>query len=283
MQHALAFKHILENKTISINDGELVVGERGPAPKATPTYPEITCHSVQDLEILDTRPKTWFKVDEKTKAFYKDEIIPFWKGRSIRDRIFAEVSQEWLDAYEAGIFTEFMEQRAPGHTVLDDKIYKKGMLDFKKDIEDAIDGLDFLNDPDAFMKREELRAMAVCCDALIAYGNRHADKARELAKKEKNRARKKELERIAEVCSWVPAHAPRDFWEALQYYWFVHLGVITEYNTWDSFNPGRLDQHLWPFYRKSFSNVSGLSSTTSRRPPKSESRPRKAALIPTLP
>jgi len=256
MQHALAFKHILENKTICINDAELIVGERGPAPKATPTYPEITCHSVQDLEILDTRPKTWFKVDDKTKAFYKDEIIPFWRGRSIRDRIFAEVSQEWIDAYEAGIYTEFMEQRAPGHTVLDDKIYKKGMLDFKKDVGDSIAGLDFLNDPDAFLKREELQAMAVCCDALIAYAGRHAEKARELAKKEKNRERKKELERIAEICSWVPAHAPRDFWEALQCYWFVHLGVITEYNTWDSFNPGRLDQHLWPFYKK------GLKSGT---------------------
>jgi pyruvate formate-lyase/glycerol dehydratase family glycyl radical enzyme len=256
MQHALAFKRILENKIICINDGELIVGERGPAPKATPTYPEITCHSLRDLEILDTRPKTWFKVDEKTKAYYRDEIIPFWKGRSIRDRIFGQVSQEWIDAYEAGIFTEFMEQRAPGHTVLDDKIYKKGMLDFKKDIEDAVAGLDFLNDPQAFMKREELRAMAVCCDALIAYAGRHADKARALAKKEKNRERKKELERIAAVCTWVPAHAPRDFWEALQYYWFVHLGVIIEYNTWDSFNPGRLDQHLWPFYRK------GLKSGT---------------------
>jgi pyruvate formate-lyase/glycerol dehydratase family glycyl radical enzyme len=256
MQHALAFKRILENKIICINDGELIVGERGPAPKATPTYPEITCHSLRDLEILDTRPKTWFKVDEKTKAYYRDEIIPFWKGRSIRDRIFGQVSQEWIDAYEAGIFTEFMEQRAPGHTVLDDKIYKKGMLDFKKDIEDAVAGLDFLNDPQAFMKREELRAMAVCCDALIAYAGRHAEKARALAKKEKNRERKKELERIAAVCTWVPAHAPRDFWEALQYYWFVHLGVIIEYNTWDSFNPGRLDQHLWPFYRK------GLKSGT---------------------
>jgi len=256
MQHALAFKHILAKKSICLNEGELIVGERGPAPKATPTYPEITCHSVQDLEILDTRPKTWFKIDEKTKKFYKDEVIPFWKGRSIRDRIFAEVPPEWIDAYEAGIFTEFMEQRAPGHTVLDDKIYKKGMLDFKKDIEDSIAGLDFLSDPEAFEKREELRAMAVCCDALIAYASRHADKARELAKKEKNRERQKELLRIAEICSWVPAHAPRDFWEALQYYWFVHLGVIIEYNTWDSFNPGRLDQHLWPFYEK------GLKSRT---------------------
>src|SRR5665648_213097 len=61
-------------------------------------------------------------------------------------------------------------------------------------------------------------------------------------------ARRAELEHIAEVCSHVPSHAPRDFWEALQYYWFVHLGVTTELNTWDSFCPGHLDRHLQPFY-----------------------------------
>jgi formate C-acetyltransferase len=250
MQHAMAFKHILENKAIGINAGELIVGERGPAPKSTPTYPEVTCHSVRDLEILDSRPKTWFKSDAKTRKTYKDEIIPFWRGRSMRDRMFAELPEEWKDAYEAGIFTEFMEQRAPGHTVLDDKIYKKGMLDFIADIDAAIAGLDFLNDPEATDKREELRAMRVAAEAIIGYARRHAEKALELAANERNAVRKRELKKIAGVCSRVPAHAPRDFWEALQSYWFIHLGVIIEYNTWDSFNPGHLDQHLWPFYEK---------------------------------
>lgn len=250
VQRALAFRHILENKAICINPGELIVGERGPAPKATPTYPEITAHSLQDLNILDTRKKTSFSVDEDTKKFYKQELIPFWRGKSIRDRIFEEASQEWIDAFEAGIFTEFMEQRAPGHTVLDDKIYRKGFLDFKKDIEQSIERLDFLNDSQAYKKREELKAMSICVEALIMYAGRHAEKVEKLAKKEKNPERKKELEKIAQNCSRVPAHAPRDFWEALQYYWFVHLGVIIEFNTWDSFNPGRLDQHLYPFYKK---------------------------------
>ena len=143
-----------------------------------------------------------------------------------------------------------MEQRSPGHTVLDGKIYRKGMLDFKKDIEAALAKVDYMNDPAAYDKQEELKAMAVSVEGIIAFARRHAEKARELAKGEKAPARKKELERIAEVCDRVPAHAPRDFWEALQAYWFVHLGVITEYNTWDSYNPGRLDQHLWPFYEK---------------------------------
>jgi len=250
MTHALAFKHIMENKAVCINDGELIVGERGPAPKATPTYPEVCIHSLQDLQYLNDRKKTAFASDEATRKLYAEEIIPFWKGRSQRDRIFAEMTPEWIDAYEAGIFTEFMEQRSPGHTVLDGKIYKKGLFDFKKDIEIALAGLDFMNDPEAYDKQEELRAMAVSVDAVITFARRHAALARELAKAEKDAGRKNELERIAEVCDWVPANAPRDLREALQYYWFVHLGVITEYNTWDSFNPGRLDQHLWPFYEK---------------------------------
>jgi len=250
MQHALAFKHVMENKRIVFNDGELIVGERGPAPKATPTYPEVCIHSVQDLQYLNDRKKTAFASDEETRRVYAEEIIPFWQGRSQRDRIFAEMTKEWIDAYEAGVFTEFMEQRAPGHTVLDGKIYKKGMLDFKKDIEAALAGLDFMNDPAAYDKQEELKAMGVSVEAIVAFARRHAEKSRELAKGEKDAGRKKELKRIAEVCDRVPANAPRDFWEALQAYWFVHLGVITEYNTWDSFNPGRLDQHLWPFYQK---------------------------------
>ncbi len=250
VRRALAFRYLLENKEVCINAQELIVGERGPAPRATPTYPEITAHSLEDLKLLNKREKTSFAVDAETRNLYEEEIIPFWKGKAIRDRIFDEMSEEWKAAYGAGVFTEFMEQRAPGHTVLDDKIYKKGFIDFKKDIQNSVKSLEFSKDPEASKKKEELKAMEICADALIMYAERHVEKARELAKKEKNPERRKELERIAENCARVPAHTPRDFWEALQYYWFVHLGVIIELNTWDSFNPGRLDQHLYPFYKK---------------------------------
>ncbi len=247
---ALAFKHILENKKIYFNDGELIVGERGHAPKATPTYPEICTHSLSDLKILDSREKVSYAVDNKTKEIQKKDIIPFWSGKSIRDKIFDQVDDEWKAAYKAGVFTEFMEQRAPGHSVLGKKIYQKGFLDFKEEINQTIKELDFFNDPEVFNKREQLKAMEIAVDALIIFAKRHSDKAKELAQKETDTTRKKELQRIAKVCTRVPAHAPENFWEALQYYWFVHLGVITELNTWDSFNPGRLDQHLYPFYKQ---------------------------------
>ncbi len=250
MRRALAFQHLMEHKAIYLGPGELIVGEKGPAPKATPTYPELCCHSLQDLEILDTREKIPFAVSAAARQVYAERLIPFWQGRSMRDLLFAEMTGEWKAAYEAGIFTEFMEQRAPGHTVLDDKIYRRGLTDFKADIERSLQALDYLTDPQAYAKAQELQAMRVCADAVITFAHRHAETARTLAAGESDPQRQAELERIAEVCTQVPEHAPRDFWEALQAYWFVHLGVTIELNTWDAFCPGHLDRHLLPFYQK---------------------------------
>ncbi|MDI7277268.1 MAG: glycyl radical protein, partial [Anaerolineae bacterium] len=237
-------------KALCINEGELIVGEKGPAPKAAPTYPELCCHSLEDLEILNSRPKTSFRVSEQARQVYRDTIIPFWRGKTIRELIFQEMTEEWKAAYEAGLFTEFMEQRSPGHTVLDGKIYSRGLLDFKREIHESLARLDYLNDPQAYARQEELKAMLVCADALIRFAERHAGLARQLAEEADDLERRQELLRIAEVCSHVPAHAPRDFWEALQHYWFVHLGVTIELNPWDAFSPGKLDQHLYPFYRR---------------------------------
>jgi len=249
VMRARAFHRLCERKTIWIGDGELIVGERGPRPKAVPTYPELTCHSLEDLRILDSRPLTAYRVPEDCVAAYEKTVIPFWRGRSMRDRIFEALAPEWHAAYEAGVFTEFMEQRAPGHTVLDGKIYGKGMLEFKADIARALAALDYVRDPEALDKRDALQAMDVSCDALVLFAERHALLADELASRSQDPVRRSELARIAAVCRRVPAHAPRDLWEALQYYWFCHLGVITELNGWDAFNPGHLDQHLLPFYR----------------------------------
>jgi len=247
---ARAFEYLLRNKAICINEGELIVGERGPAPKATPTYPEISLHSLQDLDILNSREKVFFRVSDEVKKVYSEEIIPFWKGRSNRDRIMDRMTPEWLAAYKAGIFTEFQEQRAPGHTVLGYKMFHTGFLDLKKEISAAAAALDFHNDPQAYERREELKAMDIACDAIIMYAGRHADRLEEMALEEKDSVRRAELQKMAAICRRVPANAPETFHEMLQHYWFIHLGVVTELNPWDSFNPGRLDQHLWPVYNK---------------------------------
>ena len=256
---ALNFKNLCELKRIYIGPDELIVGERGPFPKAVSTFPELTCHSVEDLKTLNDRPMTRYAVDEAAIATYREEVIPFWQGRTMRERVFGHVPDEWRAAYEAGLFTEFMEQRAPGHTALDGAIYAKGMEDYKAEIAEHLERLDYLNDAAAAEKAEELKAMALACDGAIIFARRHAELAEELAAAEADPRRKAELERIARVCRRVPARAPRDFWEALQMYWFVHLGTVTELNGWDSMSPGHLDQHLGPFY------ASGLADGSLKR------------------
>jgi formate C-acetyltransferase len=250
VMRALFFKYLCRKQTIYLGEGELIVGERGPFPKAVPTYPELTCHTKDDLKILNTRSMTHYKISGEDITTYEEMVIPYWQGRSMRDRIFNHVPKNWRLAYEAGLFTEFMEQRAPGHTTLDGIIYRKGMLDFKHEIVESLAALDYQNDPQAADKAQQLKAMDIACDAAIIFAERHADLADQMAAAQTDSQRKRELKRIAANCRRVPANAPRDFWEAIQMYWFVHLGTINELNGWDAMNPGHLDQHLFPFYQK---------------------------------
>ncbi|MCU4173817.1 glycyl radical protein [Marinilabiliaceae bacterium N1Y90] len=250
VMRALTFLDHCEKKTIYLGDDELIVGERGPIPKAVPTFPELTCHSVEDFHVLNTRDQQRYTISQEDIDTFEKEVIPYWEGRTQRERIFNHVPTEWKQAYEAGLFTEFMEQRAPGHTTLDGKIYKKGMLDFKTEIKAHLDSLDYMSDADANNKAEQLKAMDISCDAAIVFAERHADLAEEKARTESDEKRKTELLKIAETCRWVPANAPRNFYEAVQMYWFVHLGTVTELNGWDAMNPGHFDQHLTPFYEK---------------------------------
>ena len=244
------FYEICKKKTIYIGEDELIVGERGPKPKAVPTFPELTCHSVEDLHTLNERKLQRYTISQQDIDTYEREVIPYWKGKTQRERIFNHVSKEWEEAYHAGVFTEFMEQRAAGHTAMDGKMYHEGLLDVKARIEAKIKSLDYINDPEATDKQQELEAMSISCDAAILFAERHAELAEQMVSAETNNQRKKELQKIASVCRWVPAHAPRDLWEAIQMYWFVHLGTVTELNGWDSMNPGHIDQHLWPFYEQ---------------------------------
>ena len=258
------FYEICKKKTIYIGEDELIVGERGPKPKAVPTFPELTCHSVEDLHTLNERELQRYTISQQDIDTYEREVIPYWKGKTQRERIFNHVSKEWEEAYHAGVFTEFMEQRAAGHTAMDGKMYHEGLLDVKARIEAKIKSLDYINDPEATDKQQELEAMAISCDAAILFAERHAELAEKMASALESQdaqvaqnahtthtaRRIAELHKIASVCRWVPAHAPRDLWEAIQMYWFVHLGTVTELNGWDSMNPGHIDQHLWPFYEQ---------------------------------
>ena len=245
---ALTLKHFFANKTLCINKGELIVGEKGSAPQSSPTFPELCCHTLEDMHVMNDRELISFKVTEEDLKLQKDVIIPYWENRSMRHKIINNMSEEWRNAYEAGIFTEFMEQRGPGHTVGSIKIYQKGYLDYQNDIKESLAKIDYINDKEAVDKKAELNAMSIACDAIMILGKRYAELARKMAAETDDPQWKEDLLLIASNCDVVPAHKPETFHQAIQMYWFTHLGVTSELNPWDAYSPGRFDQHLNPFY-----------------------------------
>lgn len=249
VQRAKSFHYLLSHMSIPIEKGQCIIGIRGTDIKEVPTYPEICCHTLKDLHILDSRKKNPYLVSKEVKEVYKKEIIPFWNDKNIRKTIFEKMNDIWIDAYHVGVFTEFMEQRNPGHTAGDKKIFSTGLLEIKEKIKSKIETLNKSSDPD-IDQIEELKAMNIASDAMIYFASRYVEKLKAIYEEESDPTRKKELKGMIEISKWVPAHAPRTFWEALQHYWYIHVGIVTEANPWDSFSPGRLDQHLYPFYKK---------------------------------
>ena len=248
VMRAMVLKEYFSKKTLYFGDGELIVGEKGKDPQASPTFPELCCHSEEDMIVMSDRKLVSFHTTVEDRELQKKEIIPFWEGRTIREKILASMKPEWHECYEAGVFTEFMEQRGPGHTCGGEQVFTTGYMDYKAKIKETMDKLDWMNDPEAYDKNEELKAMDICCDAVIIIGERYHKLALEKAEAETNPVRKAEILQIAENLEVVPAHAPQTYWQAIQLYWFTHLAVTTELNPWDAFSPGRMDQHLIKYY-----------------------------------
>ena len=251
VRRALAFRYLMEHKTICINDGELIVGEKGPAPPRPRPPSRSSAATASPISTSSTAAqKIPFAVSAETRQTYAEQIIPFWQGKSMRELIFQEMTESGRRPTRRASSPSSWSSARPATPCWTTKSTAKGCSTSWPTSTRSLAKLDYLRDPAAYAKQEELKAMRICALALIRFAERHAERADELAADETDPARRMELRRIAEVCRHVPAHAPRDFWEALQYYWFVHLGVTTELNTWDAFDPGRLDQHLYPFYQQ---------------------------------
>ncbi len=127
------------------------------------------------------------------------------------------------------------------------KVVKKGFLGIKKDAEDRLARLD-MTEPEAFKEAPFLKGVIIVAEAAAEIGQRYASRARELAAKETNAARKSELLGIAEVCDRVPAHPARTFREALQSYHFAWIMLTMELYTDIAFALGKMDQCLLPYY-----------------------------------
>lgn len=245
-----AFKYIMENRTLYLEKGALIVGEKGHKPWAAPTFPELCCHTLEDFDNMHNRERVYFRTTLEDRRIQEEVIIPYWKDRALMTRMNEMLPKEWHLLFDAGLYTEFLMQRGPGHTVGDGKVYQYGYEDFIAMIDEEISKIDFNTGMEAFDKLEELKGMRLVCEGMIIFGERYAKLAREEAEKTDDPVWKKELLELAEVCDVVPRYKPQTFRQALQTYWFTHIGVTVEMNNWDAYSPGKLDQHLEPFYLK---------------------------------
>jgi pyruvate formate-lyase/glycerol dehydratase family glycyl radical enzyme len=254
LRRAKMLENILNEVPVSIQDGELIVGMKAMKPRGSPVFPEINCSWLeQDLDILPSRNNTPFYVSEETKKVLRKEVFPYWRGRQIYDRLVESVPKEIWKADSHGVIYNYFTSRTIGHiTAGYAKVLNKGMNGIKKDIQNVLSKLHF-EDPYYVQKKQFLEAVFLACEAAINFAHRYAKEALRLAKKEKDPKRKAELERITQICRRIPANPAKTFYEALQSFWFAHLVLNLETNG-HAFSPGRFDQYMYPFYRRSIDN-----------------------------
>jgi len=247
IKRAHAMQKIFCEGSVLIKNDELIVGSKTPTPLGSPLYPEFNCEWIKnEIDTLPNRLETSFIVSEETKKIIKEEVIPFWDKKTVYDRILENVPQNTLQAVDEGLFFHYYLNRSIGHiTVNYEKVLKYGFKGIRRQITQLTDG-ETISDPE---KLSYYKALIQVVDAVITFARRHAERAEELADKTIDRNRKNELLKIAEICRNVPENPAQSFWEALQSFWFVHLMLNLESNSY-AISPGRFDQYIYPFYRK---------------------------------
>ena len=251
-RRALALKKILDNMTQIIWEGELVVGSHGSnGRRSAPVFPEFSISWLEEEldEKLETRKQDTFIVPQKVKEDLKS-IFPYWRQKTVYDKYRAMLPDETKNARDAYMFTrDLFERFGYGHNAYDiPKILKVGLKGIKDEINEKLLEID-LTTNEGIDKKLFYESALICCDAVIDYCKRYSKTALDLAKEEKDPERKLELEKIADVCAWVPENPARDTWDEIQVVAFMQLIIQTETNG-DSVSPGRLDQYLYPYYRK---------------------------------
>jgi formate C-acetyltransferase len=251
LRRARMLERILRDHPILIQPGELIVGIKTLKPRGSPVFPEINCGWVErDLDTMATRSNTPFFVSDETKRILRREVFPYWRGRQINDRIMEAVPPEIWHAESRGVIYNYFTSRTIGHFAADyAKVLNKGMRGILADIQVVLSRLNF-EDPRYIHKRQYLESLALVCAAAVDFAGRHSSELHRLAKKEKDPQRRGELETMASVCGWVPENPARSFWEALQSFWFTHL-ILNLETPAHSISPGRFDQYLYPFLRRS--------------------------------
>ncbi|WP_372680552.1 formate C-acetyltransferase/glycerol dehydratase family glycyl radical enzyme [Desulfosarcina sp.] len=247
IQKARAMEKVFRQSTVLIKDDELIVGCKTPTALGSPLYPEFNVDWLKkEIDSLSQRYETAFDISEENKNRVKQEVIPFWEGRTIYDRILPTIPANAMEAADEGALFHYYLNRSIGHFNPNyETVLKEGFDGLRYRVEHALQG----TTPEDAEKQNYYKALLIVIHAVVAFAHRYADEAEKMAQSCRDPERKNELLQIANNCRWVPEHPPQTYWQAIQSFWFTHLMLNLESNAY-ALSPGRFDQYIYPFYRK---------------------------------
>lgn len=249
IQKATGYYYQCKKKNVYIQDNELLVGGPGFKPRCGILCADSSASILDaELDTMSTRPYDPFFLSEEAKKIYKEEVGDYWRNKCMLDRWRKLAPADMGTLRDNGmIYIDRKAVRGYGETTPGwDYLLKTGIGGIKKKAQEALAALDDAKCGD-LEKMFFYKAEIMTCDGIILLANRHADLAEKMAAKCPDPVRKKELEKIAEVCRAVPEHPARTFYEACQFVLFYEFAIFMEQNA-SSYNLGRIDQYLYPYY-----------------------------------
>ena len=253
IRSAKAYLAACEKLPITIFDNELVVGTAGEFKRTGILTPEFSWKWVnKEMDKFSIRDQDPYEMNDEQREFMRKEIFPYWDGKSLEDKFLKRVPDDTAKVLiDTGVLDNDSKWRqAIGEVTPDfeDVLFPKGYRKIKEEALEKITSLD-ISIPENIDKIDFYKSLVIICDGIMTFAKRYSDLAFEMAKDKKNENRKYELLKIGEVCKNVPANPPQNFYEAIQFVWFVQVGAIITENPL-ALNPGRFDQYMYPYYEK---------------------------------
>jgi len=255
IRRAKALNYVLNHIDVVIEDNELIVGTCGGAGRHSILFPEVRGPWFEKA-LRGAQKSKAFQISDEDIQVIKEKVIPYWKGKSAHERYLAMLppdTREVIYGNDNWGSAGLLQDNANINTTLNwagnyKKVIDKGILEIKKEMQERLNKV-----PDSdYSKMAFLQSAIIVCDGIMGYATRYANKARQLALKEKDPKRKEELEMIARNCERVPAHPARSFWEALQCQWFVQTAYKLEQPTVGVISLGRFDQYMYSTFNKDY-------------------------------
>lgn len=249
IRRAKALVNILNKVEIIINPGELIIGGRTVKPRAGVISPEMSPYWILDeLNEFSTRNQDKFEMSQEDKEYYKNELYPYWKGKSLKDYCDENIPDYIKETTKTKIVALNQTDKGQGHIIPDyEVVFNSGLGALIENMK-----LKILKNPHNNFFKASLSTFEASRDYIM----RHADMARDMAAVEKNIERKAELKEISRISYKVAINKPESFYEALQLFWYISLVFQHESNA-SSISPGRFDQYMYPYYIKSKKNGTG--------------------------